>query len=565
MARGAMSAWGAFVVLLLLTRQAWAGDGSTEGFVGFLRGAPLASLFLLLALGLRLGRIEVFGLSLGTSAVLFVGLLFGHLGLPIPQGLGTFGLVLFVYAVGLSAGPGFFRAFVSQGRDLAKLAVVIVGLGTAVTVALTSLLGLPAPLAAGMLAGALTSTPGLAAASEALTSAGADPGPAAVGYGLAYPFGVVGVVLAVQLLPRLFRVDLEAVAGDSPAEGPPPIVKTAVVVKNPAVVGRPVGELEPLSHLNCQVTRLFQHDRFEPLPHEHVLVLDDVVLLVADGDKADLAIALLGEKSDLAVHLDTDRERAQVVVTSPALFGRSLAELRIPARYGVTLSRIVRYEMRFVPNADTRLRPGDQVYAVGPPEGIERFMADAGHRARALHETDLASLAVALLLGLLLGVTPLLLPGGETFRLGLAGGPLLVGLVLGHFGRIGGLNGYVPRAARGLMSELGLALFLTEAGVVAGQGFMQTVQEQGLLLFVAGAAVTLASMLGGLVVAVKIMGLDWLRALGGICGGMTSTPGIGAITQRTDADQPVVSYAAAYPVALVLMGTSAQLVVSLFL
>lgn len=566
MHRHVFPAWLAVVALVALTGQAWAADGAASGgFVAYLREAPLVSLFLLLTLGLRLGRIEIAGLSLGTSAVLFVGLLFGHLHLPIPEGLGTFGLVLFVYAVGLNAGPGFFRAFVSQGRDLAKLAVVIVGLGAVATFVVAQAFELPAALAAGMMAGALTSTPGLAAASEALTSAGAVPGPAAVGYGLAYPFGVIGVVLSVQLLPRLFKVDLDG-GGAAEATREPRIVKVPVEVRNPAVFGKSVGELAPLSHLSAQVTRLLRHERLEPLTHDHVLAEGDVVLLVAGEDTVDLAVALLGERREgLDVPIDTDRERAQVVVTNPDLFGRALGELHFRSKYGVTISRIVRYELAFVPSSETRLRPGDQVFAVGPPEGIYRFMADAGHRSRALHETDLVSLAAALLLGLLLGVTPVLLPGGETFKLGLAGGPLLVGLLLGHFGRIGALNGYVPRAARSMMGELGLALFLTQAGVAAGRGFMETVEAQGLLLFVAGAIVTLVSMFGGLVVAVRFMKLDWLRALGGICGGMTSTPGIGAITQRTESDLPVVSYAAAYPVALVLMSTSAQIIVSLLL
>lgn len=566
MPRRMLSAVVAMVVLVLLSGQALASPTTEGGLVAFLKDTPLVTLFVLLALGLRIGRIEVAGLSLGTSAVLFVGLLFGHLHLPIPSGLGTFGLVLFVYAVGLSAGPGFFRAFVSQGKDLAKLAVVIVGLGTAVTAAFIYLFDLPVALAAGMMAGALTSTPGLAAASEALTSAGGDGGLAAVGYGLAYPFGVIGVVLTVQLLPRLFKVDLDKLAQQSTsASDEPRIFKVPVEIDNPAVCGRTVAELEPLAHLSCQITRLLQHDRMEPIPHDHVLQQGDVVLLVADSRNYELALALLGRKSDLVVHLDTDRERAQVVVTHPDFFGQTLAALRIPVRYGITLSRIVRYDMPFVPNSETRLRPGDQLFVVGTPEGIERFMADAGHRARALHETDLASLAGALLVGLILGLSPVMLPGGEAFRLGLAGGPLLVGLILGHFGRIGGVNGYVPRAARLIMGELGLALFLTEAGVQAGQAFLQTVQEHGLLLFALGGAVTMTSMLGGLIVATMVMKLDWLRALGGICGGMTSTPGIGAITQKTDSSLPVVSYAAAYPVALVLMGISAQFIVSFFL
>jgi putative transport protein len=187
----------------------------------------------------------------------------------------------------------------------------------------------------------------------------------------------------------------------------------------------------------------------------------------------------------------------------------------------------------------------------------------AGHRTRALHETDLVSLSAALVVGLVLGVTPVILPGGEEFRLGLAGGPLFVGLLLGHFGQVGPLSGDVPRAARLLLSELGLALFLANAGVVAGRDLVATVEARGLVLALAGMGVTLAALLGGWLVARRGMKLDLAAALGGLCGGMTSTPGIGALTAKGDAERAVASYAAAYPVALILMGLAAQLLVSL--
>ncbi len=514
-------------------------------------------LFLLIALSARLGQIRVAGISLGTSAVVFVALGFGHFGLSLPSGLGSFGLVLFIYAVGLEAGPGFFRAFVSSGRALAQLSVVIVGVGAAVAVALAFAFEVPAPVAAGLLAGALTSTPGLASASQAVASAGGDPNLVTVAYGIAYPLGVIGVVAFVQIVPRFVRAEPEAPVGRRP-----PIEQIMVAVRNPAVLGRQLSELRALDPVNCQVTRWLKDGRLVPLPRDYRLAEGDMLLVVADADDAELAVTLLGERSDATISLDTERERAQVVITAPALFGKALRDLNLPAEYGITLSRVQRHDVTFVPSGDLQLRPGDQVFAVGAPAAIERFMAMAGHRARALYETDLASFAIGLLFGLLLGLTPVLLPGGGQFSLGLAGGPLIAGLALGHFGRIGSITGYVPRAARLLMTELGLALFLAEAGTSAGKGLAATLEEQGLGLLLMGAAITASSLCGGFVVGRRWMRLGLLPALGGLCGGMTSTPGIGALTSRFDAEAAVSSYAAAYPVALIMMGAFAQLLVT---
>lgn len=526
----------------------------SAGILEFLRAQPLVCLFLLLAVAMRLGRIRVAGISLGTSAVVFVALGFGALGLGIPGGLGTLGLVLFTYAVGLDAGPGFFRAFVSRGRALARLSLVVVGLGASIAAACGWLFELDPAVTAGLFAGALTSTPGLAAATEAVARTGGDPSRVTVAFGLAYPFGVVAVVGFVQILRRRLP------PSPSPAPTTAGIERVAVKVENPAVLGRRVSELPGLDNLSCQVTRQLLEGRWAPLAADHRLLHGDVLLLVAERKDLDLAVTVFGERVQAEVPLDTEHERAQVVVTHPALIGRTLEELDLPGKHHVVLSRIVRYDLSFVPRGDVRLRPGDQVYAVGSPKDIEAFMRVAGHRARALYETDLASLALALLLGILVGQTPLLLPGGERFALGLAGGPLLAGLLLGHFGRLGGLVGYVPRAARMLLSELGLGLFLAEAGIRAGAGFDREMLASGLPALGAGALVTSSALFGGWLLARRWMGLGALSALGGLCGGMTSTPGIGALAADDGAEDAVTSYAAAYPVALILMSLASQAV-----
>lgn len=529
----------------------------------FLGNNPLLALLIILLLGLAFGHLSIRGISLGTSGVLFVALVFGHFQVTIPGGLGSFGLVLFVYSVGLGAGPGFFRAFVSQGKNFAKLSFVIVTVGGLTASFFVAVFGLPAPVAAGLFAGALTSTPGLAAATEAVVSSGGKADAVTVAYGLAYPFGVIGVVLAVQLLPRLMRVDLDALAKSlEVGSKAPPIEQILVSVRNPAIFGKALTDISALTSANCQVTRVLKGERLVPLTSQYRFADSDVVLMITDAKSAEYIVPLIGERTQRSIVVDSDRERAQVVITSTAFVGKTLRELHLRTRYGITISRIQRHGMFFVPNVDNRFQPGDLVVAVGPQEGLSSFIAEAGHRERVLHETDLASLAGALVLGVLIGLTPIGLPGGGVFKLGLAGGPLLAGLLFGHFGRLGRLNGYLPPAARLLMGDIGLVLFLAHAGVTAGGSAMAVLAKHGWSLFLMGAAITVLPVVIGLFAATKWMKMDLLRALGGLCGGMTSTPAIGALTSRTDSSLPVMSYAAAYPVALILMGLFAQIMIS---
>lgn len=363
---------------------------------------PPAVLFAVIASGLMLGGIGIRGIRLGSSGVLFTALIAGHLGFNVPAGIGPLGLVLFVYCIGIGAGDRFFSALAREGSALARLAILLVVIGAAVTWIGARLLGLPAGLAAGLFAGALTSTPALAAATEGM-------GPAAeavsIGYGIAYPFGVVGVVLFVQLLLKS-RLEPETAAGETKDEP-----------DGSAPAGRPV--------------------------------------------------------------------------------------------------------------------------------------------------TSLLSLSVGLTLGILLGRLPIPLPGGATLRLGLAGGPLLVALVLGHFRRIGPIAGHIPRPARMLLQELGLLFFLADAGVRGGGPLVDTLREHGAGLFVLGACVTLLPLLIAWPVATRLLHLSPLQALGGICGGMTSTPALGAITSKTEVRTPTISYAAAYPVALIFMIFASKLLLYL--
>jgi len=518
---------------------------------------PLVVLFLVIGLGLALGRLRVAGMTLGSSAVLFTALLAGHFGLGLYEGIGTVGLVLFVYCVGIGAGARFFAALAHEGQRLVGLAALVVLLGGLVAWGVGALMEWPADLTVGLFAGALTSTPALAAATE---RAGADS-LVSIGYGIAYPFGVIGVVLFVQLWPRLMKRDLEAEgrALDKAAEAGTAIVSQVVEVTNPALTGQNIDTFRELDRLDACVTRVGREGRLAPLAYDDTFARGQQVLLVGKQAGMPAAVTLLGQASNDPMPLDASRERRQLVVTAPKFIGAVLGELPLLQEHGVTISRVSRLGFTFVATSETRLEPNDVLTVIGAPDALENFATALGHRSQAFEETDLLSLGLGIALGVLLGRLSIGVPNGPALSLGLVGGPLLFGLILGHLRRLGGLVGYIPRPTRLALQELGLALFLAEAGIAGGAALVETVVQYGPVLFLAGAVITLLPLIFGYLLATKLFGFGLLPTLGGICGGMTSTPALGAITAKTDAQAPVVSYATAYPIALVLMTLVAKL------
>ncbi|TWT52369.1 aspartate:alanine exchanger family transporter [Allorhodopirellula solitaria] len=537
---------------------------------------PILALLLIITLGLGLGKISLWGISIGTSAILFVALLAGHLGVTIPDGLGTLGLAIFVYCIGISAGPTFFRGLLSNARVMATLGAVMVLTGVVTTWVCAKLCNLPGDLASGLMAGAMTSTPALGAASEAV----AEPDKVAVAFGVAYPFGIAIIVLFVQLMiPK--QAESASDSGDHPAGAPPEpeknktrrsarrqenqsnIKRYVVEIANPGVVGKRPSEAAASADLPCQISRVFLDQRWRPTPSDYVFSLGDRVMLVGQQEGGRLAAEALGVLGDdEGVVLDADSQRKEVVVTSPEIHGHTLKELRLRSRFGVTVTRIRRIDQEFVPSSKTRVEFGDTLALVGEPVGLFQLQKVAGHRPRTLNETDLLSLAIGLAVGIIVGQISIQW-AGVSVSLGIAGGPLCVGLILGHFRRIGPIVGSFPPAAQILMTEGGLALFMADAGVKAGGNVGEVLRQQGpVLCFVAILIATLPLAVGYLMASYGF-GLSRWQALGAACGGMTSTPGLAALTGSTDSSEPVTSYIAAYPVSLVLITVAAPLLVDL--
>jgi putative transport protein len=525
---------------------------------------PLIALFAIIASGLLFGSFTIKGINLGSSGVLFTALLAGHLGYSIPGGIGTLGLVLFVYCVGIGAGGRFFASVAREGATLGKLALVIVATGGAITWAGAKLLDLPVDLATGIFAGALTSTPALAAATESLTDAASG---VSIGYGIAYPFGVIGVVLFVQLLPRLLKHDLNAIAAEHEAEDNTDerVITVLVEVTNQNLVGKKIAEAG-ISNLNaCRVSRIFKEGQLIPLSYSDEFSQGQLLLLVGLNKEITIAIDTLGHRSDRHLLKDVENERQNLLVTEHKIAGKSIRELASLKHYGVVITRITRGGLTFVPNTATLIEAHDNLTTVGRTEDLKVFAKAIGHRSTAIDSTDLLSLSVGLTLGIVAGLIPIGLPGSTPITLGLAGGPLLVALLLGHFGKVGRIVGHIPRPTRLLLQDLGLVFFLANAGVEGGVSLVATVQQYGITLFGLGMLVSVVPLILAWPLARKLFKLDPLQALGGICGGMTSTPALGAITAKTDSQVPVISYVSAYPVALIVMILITKILIGLLL
>ncbi len=525
---------------------------------------PTFVLFAILFLGMALGNISIKGIALGSSGVLFVALLAGHCGLQVPDGVTGIGTALFVYCVGLGVGNRFFASLRSKGSLLSLLSLFVVGSAWLTAWGLCSLFGVNGEIATGLFAGACTSTPGLAAAAETLQSAGADPALVNIGYGVAYPFGIIGVVLFVQLLPRLLRQDLNAAPAAEKSKDPNQIITRVISVTHPELFGRNIQQYMEESHMNCRITRRVADDVLIPLNADDVFAEGEEVLMVGERAQLHHDARMLGNINGDKQHPRSfGDESDELIILAHDFCNKTLRELDPLGRHGIIISRITRLGHTFVPTTETELIRNDVVKVVGRPQAIRAFAKICGHRCTAINATDILSLTGGVALGILVGNINFSLGGESSFSLGMAGGPLVVALILGHFGKIGPIAGFMPRATRVLLMELALMLFLAGAGVAGGAKLVETLVANGLAMCLIGMAITLIPLIVGYFVARRFFRMPLPDALGGICGCMTSTPALGAITAKTDRHEPIVTYATAYPSALILMTVLAKLLLSI--
>ncbi len=525
--------------------------------IDLLIGEPLLLLFLVLALGYAVGRISFGGIQLGIAAVLFVGLAAGAIDsqLELPPFVRSFGLVLFVYAVGVSSGPGFVASLRRRGlRDTAWTMTLLV-IAAALARVVQSVLHLPAAVTAGLFCGALTNTPALAAVLERLPAG--DPAPA-IGYSVAYPMGALGLLLGLAVAKRKWQHDLDALARSGNIE------LRFVIVSRDSAIGRPVEELLREWQVRARFVRRRRAGKWLLLNPSEALEKGDLATVVGLRADLDRVMHEVGEESEERIELGrTDLDFRRVFVSKGNVAGRSLGELKTLTRFGALVTRVRRGDLDLIPDGRTVLELGDRVRVVAPREKMAEITRFFGDSYRALGEIDAVSFGFGVGLGLLLGMVSIPLPGGTMFRLGPAGGPLVAGLVLGAVGRTGPLVWQLPYSAGLTLRQLGLALFLAAVGVSAGGPFTRTLAEGGgYALLAGGAAITLTTAALALWSARR-----FLRAPAGIAMGMTTgvhtqPAGLAFANEAAPDESPNLGYASVSPVATVGKILLAQLLLS---
>jgi putative transport protein len=532
----------------------------------FLESVPLAGLMLVITLGYSLGRASIRGVSLGPAgATLFIALLLGHLGLsstpdPHAASLGSFGFALFIYSVGFDAAPRFLSSLLSKrGWRFVAVGVAVNLIAIGVTLLAARIAGLSGSTAAGVLAGALTSAPTYAAA----MGVAPDPTGVAVAFALTYPFGLVGLILLLQLLPRLLGEDLAHGAqsddeyfssggGRRPgASGSGPEQARAFLVAREEVCGKTLRELDLTRRTGCVISRHASGDRLEVPDGDTILELDDLVLAMGRVDELHAFAALVGPETADHHLRDSDLSSRRIEVRNREVLDRSLGELGIIKRHHCVVTRVERGEIWIEPGAEVAVCRDDVIEVVGRREDLRAVARLLGRFEPSVTETDIAVYAGGILIGILVG--SIVVPVGDLhLRLGNAGGLLLVGLVLGWQHRIGPVQTYVPREARQLVRDLGILLFVGETGMGAGAGLAASQGALPLASLVAGAAVNVTAVLGALFLGRVVLRLEPLDTWGSLCGGLTSSAALRAVRRLSDSNEAAVPYAAAYAVASVL-------------
>lgn len=516
------------------------------------------ALFLIVALGFILGKINFKGISLDVSAVIFIALLFGHFGVVIPKELGNFGLVLFIFTIGIQSGPGFFGSFKSKGKVLILITLLIVGSASLTGVVLKYILDIQTDEIVGLIAGALTSTPGLAAAIDATKSSSAS-----IAYGIAYPFGVIGVILFVKLLPKMLGIDLKAEERrlENKQKEKYPSLKTATFqITNHGIDGKSLVQLQIRTMTGAVISRIRHGENTELPSARSILHKGDLVKAVGNEAALEQLGLLLGERIREDLPLAQSYELRLLLITNKELIGKSLGNLNLQGIFNSTVTRVRRSGIDLSPAPELVLKFGDKLTVVGHKDSLTEVAKMVGNDEKRLSDTDFFPIAMGIVLGVIFGKINISFSDSFSFSPGLTGGILIVALVLSALGKTGPVIWSMSGSANQLLRQLGLLLFLAEVGTAAGTNLVATFQESGWMLFGVGFAITMVPMIIAVLVGYFVCKISIFDLMGTITGGMTSTPGLAAADSMADTDAPSVAYATVYPIAMVFLIVFIQLI-----
>ena len=544
-------------------------------------GHSILLLSFVIAAGIQLGKIKVFGVSLGITLVLFVGIILGHFGFTINHNMihffKEFGLILFVYSVGMQVGPGFFSSFKQGGITLNMLACGIVFLGVLTAVILHYATGIPMPTMVGILSGAVTNTPGLGAAQQAFSDMhGVSDNTIALGYAVAYPLGVIGIILSIILIKYIFRVSFDKEneqlnsEDSSHTNEAKPI---SLIVKNPAIFNKTVAELSNLlEHRDFVISRVWRdsNKQIEIASANTVLQENDKVFVITTETDAETIKTFIGEEIDMErkqwIRMESQFINRRILITKPELNGKRLGQLKLRKLYGINITRINRAGVDLVAKPGLTLQVGDRVNVVGTETAVSNVEKVLGNSMKRLNEPNLITIFVGIALGIVLGSIPISFPGiPQPVKLGLAGGPLVVAILISRFGYHYKLITYTTQSANLMLREIGITLFLACVGISAGDGFVDTIVNNGGFAWIGyGFIITFVPLMIIGCIGRYFCKVNYFTLMGLIAGSTTDPPALAYSNATAGNDAPSVGYATVYPLTMFLRVLTAQLLILFF-
>ena len=536
-------------------------------------------LALVITLGLCLGKIRVKGVSLGLAWILFIGLVFGHFSLNLDEHLlhflKEFGLILFVYSIGLEVGPSFFSSFKNGGRSLNMLSIIVIALSIATTLGIFYASGTSITSMAGILSGAVTNTPGLGAAQQAFSDLRHIDAPSiAAGYAIAYPMGVLGVILSFIILRFALRVDKqkeedEAKRGKGHLEAMT-LNTFAVKVSNQMVFNDSVKQIRYLLKRDFMISKIIRHNgeqHDEVVNGQTTIEEGDILQIVAHPTVEEPIIALLGEKVDVKdEEFSSELINRRILITKPGINGKSISQLQIRSNLGANITRVNRNGVDLIATPDLKLQLGDRVTVVGKELAIAHTEKILGNQMKRLNYPNLIPIFLGIMLGCIVANIPFFIPGiNENLRLGLTGGPLVVAILIGYFGPKYNLVTYNTISANLMLREIGICIFLACVGLGTGEQFIQTVaSESGLTWILYGIAITMIPIILGGIIGKLVFHINYYTLLGVLAGANTNPSALAYVREQTSADAPTVGYANVYPFAMFLRIVTIQIIIFVF-
>jgi putative transport protein len=533
----------------------------------------------IIAAGVFLGKRKIFGVSLGITFVLFAGLTMGHLGFSanhrVVEFVRDFGLILFIFSIGLQVGPGFFSSFKKGGLSLNLLALAIVLLGGLTTLTIHFLTGTSLPMLVGVMSGAVTNTPGLGAAQNALNQVTdslsvTEIPEISLGYAVAYPFGVLGIIISMMAIKKIFRINISKEVNLFDEDLHPAGImpeKLSIIVTNPEVFNKSILEISENLSPGVVISRIMHKGELQMATSRTIIHESDVILVVAQKGLVPEVVKKFGSISEMDLASGSGNLISRrLIVTNKDVFGKDIESLKVRTRYNINITRVYRSGIEFIASPGIRLQMGDRLTVVGDEKSIEKVTEQLGNSLKRLKEPNIVPIFIGILLGVILGSIPVYIPGiTHPVKLGLAGGPLIVAILISKYGYKFSLVSYTTTSANLMLRELGIVLFLASVGLTSGEKFIPSLTSgDGFVWMGYGAVITLLPLVLIGTFSRIVLRRNYFEICGLLSGSMTDPPALAFANSIAQSEAPALAYATVYPLTMFLRIFIAQLLILIF-